>query len=91
VLVDGNQLPVLGVLAEAVVRGDATVPCISAASILAKVTRDRLCEEYDQKYPDYGFASHKGYGTAAHLQALRAHGACDWHRKTFSPVAQVLV
>jgi len=91
VLVDGNRLPVLGVLAEAIVKGDATVPSISAASILAKVTRDRLCEEYDQRYPQYGFAVHKGYGTAAHLAALRAHGACDWHRKTFAPVAQMLL
>ena len=90
VLVDGNRLPVLDVRAEAIVRGDATVPSISAASILAKVTRDRLCEEYDQRYPQYGFASHKGYGTAAHLQALRAFGACPWHRKTFAPVAQNL-
>jgi ribonuclease HII len=90
VLVDGNRLPVLGVLAEAIVRGDATVPAISAASILAKVTRDRWCAELDQRFPQYGFASHKGYGTAEHLAALRAHGACPEHRRTFSPVAQVL-
>ena len=90
VLVDGNRLPVLDVLAEAIVKGDALVPAISAASILAKVTRDRLCDEYDQRFPLYGFATHKGYGTAAHLAALRAHGACEWHRKTFAPVAQVL-
>ena len=91
VLVDGNRLPVLGVLAEAIVKGDATVASISAASILAKVTRDRLCEEYDQQYPQYGFAMHKGYGTAVHLAALRTHGACAWHRKTFAPVAQMLL
>jgi ribonuclease HII len=91
VLVDGNRLPVLDVLAEAIVRGDATVPAISAASILAKVTRDRWCQELDQRYPQYGFAGHKGYGTAVHLAALRAHGACPEHRKTFAPVAQVLV
>jgi ribonuclease HII len=91
VLVDGNRLPVLDVLAEAIVRGDATVPSISAASILAKVTRDRWCAELDQRFPQYGFAAHKGYGTAAHLAALRAHGACPEHRRTFSPVAQVLV
>jgi ribonuclease HII len=91
VLVDGNRLPVLDVLAEAIVGGDATVPAISAASILAKVTRDRWCCELDQQYPQYGFAGHKGYGTAEHLAALRTHGACPEHRKTFAPVAQVLV
>lgn len=91
VLVDGNRLPVLDVLAEAIVKGDATVPAISAASILAKVTRDRWCAELDQQYPQYGFATHKGYGTAEHMAALRAHGACPQHRKTFAPVAQVLV
>jgi ribonuclease HII len=90
VLVDGNRLPVLGMLAEAIVGGDALVPAISAASILAKVTRDRWCAELDQQYPQYGFASHKGYGTAVHLAALRAHGACPEHRKTFAPVTQVL-
>lgn len=90
VLVDGNRLPVLDVLAEAIVQGDATIPAISAASILAKVTRDRWCAELDQRYPQYGFAGHKGYGTAEHLAALRAHGACPEHRKTFAPVAQVL-
>lgn len=90
VLVDGNRLPVLDVLAEAIVRGDATVPSISAASILAKVTRDRWCAELDLRFPQYGFAGHKGYGTAEHLAALRAHGACPEHRRTFSPVAQLL-
>jgi ribonuclease HII len=91
VLVDGNRLPVLDVLAEAIVRGDATVPSISAASILAKVTRDRWCQELHQQYPQYGFAGHKGYGTTEHLAALRTHGACPEHRKTFAPVALVLV
>ena len=90
VLVDGNRLPVLGMRAEAIVKGDATVPAISAASILAKVHRDRWCAEFDLQYPQYGFAQHKGYGTAAHLAALREHGACPQHRKTFSPVAEVL-
>ena len=89
-LVDGNRLPTLGMLAEAIVKGDALIPAISAASILAKVTRDRWCAEYDLEYPQYGFAGHKGYGTAAHLLALRAHGACPQHRKTFAPVAAVL-
>lgn len=90
VLVDGNRLPVLDVLAEAIVKGDATVPAISAASILAKVHRDRWCADYDREFPQYGFAAHKGYGTAEHLAALRAHGACPQHRKSFAPVTEVL-
>ena len=90
VLVDGNRLPTLSMLAEAIVKGDAKVPAISAASILAKVTRDRWCAEYDLQHPQYGFAGHKGYGTAAHLLALREHGACPQHRKSFAPVAAVL-
>ncbi len=90
VLVDGNRLPVLSVLAEAIVGGDAKVQAISAASILAKVTRDRWCHELDQRYPQYGFSAHKGYGTAEHLQALQRHGACPEHRKSFAPVAQAL-
>lgn len=90
VLVDGNRLPVLDVLAEAIVKGDAKVPAISAASILAKVTRDRWCAELDARYPQYGFAAHKGYGTAEHLAALQIHGACPEHRKTFAPVTRVL-
>lgn len=89
-LVDGNRLPALTMLAEAIVKGDALVPAISAASILAKVTRDRWCLDYDRQYPQYGFARHKGYGTAAHLAALREHGACPQHRKSFAPVAAVL-
>ncbi|WP_028605665.1 ribonuclease HII [Ottowia thiooxydans] len=90
VLIDGNQLPKLPVLAEAVVGGDALVAEISAASILAKVYRDRWCVQVDADWPVYGFAAHKGYGTAAHLAALRAHGACLHHRRSFSPVARVL-
>ncbi len=89
-LVDGNRLPALSMLAEAIVKGDAKVQCISAASILAKVYRDRWCAEYHLEYPQYGFAGHKGYGTAEHLAALREHGACPQHRKSFSPVAAVL-
>lgn len=87
VLVDGNRLPVLGMPAEAVIGGDALVQSISAASILAKVYRDRWCQSIDVQYPHYGFAGHKGYGTAAHLAALKAHGACPLHRRSFAPVA----
>ena len=90
VLVDGNRLPTLIILAEAIVKGDALVPSISAASILAKVYRDRWCAEFHLEYPQYGFAGHKGYGTAAHLAALRLHGACPQHRRSFAPVAEVL-
>ncbi len=91
VLVDGNCLPVLKVRAEAVVQGDARVPAISAASILAKVTRDRWCVEYHEQYPDYGFARHKGYGTAEHLAALQRLGPTPAHRRGFAPVAAVLL
>lgn len=90
VLVDGNRLPALDVLAEAIVSGDALVPCISAASILAKVTRDRLLCELHLQHPEYGFERHKGYGTAEHLRALQEHGALPMHRRTFAPVARVL-
>ena len=90
VLVDGNRLPVLGMPAEAIVKGDARVPSISAASILAKVYRDRLCEALHEAHPAYGFARHKGYPTADHLAALQAHGACVAHRRSFAPVRAVL-
>jgi ribonuclease HII len=90
VLVDGNRLPTLVILSEAIVGGDALVPSISAASILAKVHRDRWCAEFHLEYPQYGFADHKGYCTAEHLAALREHGACPQHRRSFAPVAEVL-
>lgn len=90
VLVDGNRIPVLEVPARAIVKGDALIRSISAASILAKVYRDRWCVDFDQQYPQYGFATHKGYGTPQHLAALRAHGACPEHRTSFGPVAEVL-
>ena len=90
VLVDGNRLPVLEMRAEAIVKGDAKVPAISAASILAKVSRDRWCLEYHQQFPQYGFDQHKGYGTADHLAALRLHGPCPQHRRTFRPVTDLL-
>ncbi len=88
VLVDGNRLPVLDVRAEAIVQGDDRVPTISAASILAKVHRDRMCAQLHAQYPQYGFDRHKGYGTAEHLQALADHGPSPWHRRSFSPVAR---
>ena len=90
VLVDGNRLPVLTVAAQAIVKGDAKVKAISAASILAKVHRDRLCLLLHEQHPQYGFDGHKGYPTAAHLAALREHGACAHHRRSFAPVREVL-
>jgi ribonuclease HII len=90
VLVDGNRIPKLEVLAEAIVGGDAKVKAISAASIIAKVTRDRQCDALHAQYPQYGFASHKGYGTAEHMAALKKHGATPEHRRSYSPVAQAL-
>jgi ribonuclease HII len=86
-LVDGNQeIPNLSVAQETVVGGDATVRSIAAASIIAKVTRDRMMAEYDAAYPAYGFAKHKGYGTKEHMDALRRIGACPIHRMSFKPV-----
>ncbi len=90
VLVDGNRLPALHVPAEAIVRGDATVPAIAAASIVAKVHRDELLERLHEQHPQYGFAGHKGYPTPQHLAALRAHGACAAHRRSFAPVSAAL-
>lgn len=90
VLVDGNRLPLLDVRAEAIVQGDAKVPAISAASILAKVSRDRELGRLHAAHPAYGFDRHKGYGTAQHLQALRQHGALPEHRRSFAPVAAAL-
>lgn len=90
VLVDGNRLPVLKVPGEAIVKGDAKVKAISAASILAKVHRDRLCLSLDAEYPQYGFATHKGYPTAEHLAALQRHGACAAHRRSYAPVKALL-
>ena len=90
VLVDGNALPRIDVLAEAIVGGDAKIKAISAASILAKVHRDRLLATLHDEFPQYGFASHKGYSTPEHLEALRTHGACRHHRRFFSPVAATM-
>ncbi|KAK1930554.1 Ribonuclease HII [Phytophthora citrophthora] len=87
VLVDGNKLPpTLELPAEAVVKGDSKVYSIAAASIIAKVTRDRLMREYDEKFPLYGLAQHKGYPTKAHIAAIAKHGPCEIHRMTFAPL-----
>ena len=90
VLVDGNKLPTWDYSSEAVVGGDGTVPAISAASILAKVTRDQELIALDAKYPEYGFAKHKGYPTAQHMAAIKAHGILPIHRRSFGPIARLL-
>ena len=91
VQVDGNRLPELGfsggsIAGEAIVGGDARVPAISAASIIAKTTRDRIMIELDGLFPDYGFAKHKGYGTRVHRDSLEVHGPCVHHRRSFAPI-----
>lgn len=92
ILVDGNQCPpALTCPAETIIGGDALEPAISAASIVAKVLRDRIMRMLDGKYPVYGFAKHKGYPTAAHVEALQFHGPCRIHRRSFAPVAACLV
>ena len=90
VLVDGNQLPRLMITAEAIIGGDAKVKAISAASILAKVFRDRLCQDLHLEHPQYGFDGHKGYATPEHLAALKLHGVCPHHRRSFAPVRELL-
>lgn len=90
VQVDGDRCPALACTVEAVVKGDRTIPAISAASILAKVTRDNEMVLLDEHYPGYGFARHKGYGTREHLQALKDLGACAIHRRSYAPVRCVL-
>ena len=82
-LIDGNYSNGFKIPTKTVVKGDAIVPSISAASILAKVTRDRMCNEYDIQYPQYGFAKHKGYGTKAHMDAIKKYGPCPIHRPSF--------
>lgn len=86
VLVDGNQLPKLDIKAQAIIKGDTKVPAISAASILAKVSRDREMIEIDKIYPEYGFARHKGYGTKEHLDAINKYGVLAIHRRSFAPI-----
>ncbi len=82
-LIDGNVSRNFQIPAKAIIKGDATSPSIAAASVLAKVTRDRQCEEMDREYPQYGIAKHKGYGTKEHMNALREYGPCPIHRKQF--------
>lgn len=89
-LVDGNQLPPTKLNVEAVVKGDGKFACIAAASILAKTERDRIMCEYADEYPNYGFEVNFGYGTPEHLAAIREHGPCAIHRRTFSPIADLL-
>jgi ribonuclease HII len=91
VLVDGIHCPDINFPVEAIVRGDSSVPCISAASILAKVARDREMFELDRQYPGYGFGEHKGYPTRAHREALARLGACPIHRRSFAPVKNILL
>ena len=90
VLVDGNKLPKLHYPAQAVVKGDSLHACIAAASILAKVTRDAEMDALAVQYPDYGFASHKGYPTKVHLDALREHGITPFHRRSYAPVRKIV-
>ncbi|UAL45033.1 ribonuclease HII [Shewanella inventionis] len=88
VLVDGNRVPDFGIASHAVIKGDGLVDAISAASIIAKVTRDAEMDILDSQYPQYGFAKHKGYPTKAHFEALALHGVLAEHRKSFKPVAE---
>ncbi|WP_335908597.1 ribonuclease HII [Shewanella indica] len=90
VLVDGNRTPDFGLPSAAVVKGDGLIPAISAASIIAKVTRDREMAELDSRHPEYGFAAHKGYPTKAHFEALSQHGVLPEHRRSFRPVREWL-
>ena len=88
-LVDGNCAPPLSIRVQTIIGGDGISLSIAAASIIAKVTRDRIMQDLHKQYPQYGFASHKGYGTAAHLSALQQHGPCSVHRMSFKPIVKL--
>jgi ribonuclease HII len=88
-LVDGNRAPRLSIRTQTIIEGDGKCLSIAAASIIAKVTRDRMMRELDMQYPDYGFAKHKGYGTAFHMAALQRIGPCSAHRKSFKPISKL--
>ena len=90
VLIDAVELPNLSIPSQSIIKGDAKSASIAAASILAKVTRDRLMEAYDERYPNYGFAKHKGYGTREHIEAIQRYGICSLHRKSFEPIRSML-
>ena len=91
VLIDSLEMTLLSIPSQAIIKGDAKSASIAAASILAKVTRDRLMEQYDVEYPGYGFARHKGYGTAEHIAAIRKRGVCPIHRRTFEPIRSIIM
>lgn len=89
-LIDGNRCPILPIASEAIIKGDAKEPAISAASIIAKVTRDQQMQVLHTQYPQYGFNQHMGYPTEAHMQALKQFGPCEEHRRTFAPVRNLI-
>jgi len=89
-LIDGNRCPILPIASEAIIKGDAKEPAISAASIIAKVTRDQQMQVLHVQYPQYGFNQHMGYPTEAHMQALKQYGPCEEHRRTFAPVRDLI-
>ena len=90
ILVDAVHIPDIDIPQESIIKGDAKSASIAAASIIAKVNRDRLMDQYDKEYPQYGFAHHKGYGTAEHIAALRQYGPCPIHRQSFEPIRSMV-